>query len=177
MRKHAIWLVSTLSWLPDDNDSVNFAETYSLTENLFEAASDGYQRECLEFYESCKGLLIAWAKKGGRHETGWGILESSVKGLAALALGEGTPEAATALKTRFRQMLASEGAPPVEVCAGAAANLAKSANQLRHLDALHSIDRTLAQQDHFAVRALLLEMAGVLTEKRDSRKNGTEEVK
>ncbi len=177
LRKHAIWLVSTLSWLPDDNDSVNFAETYSLTENLFEAASDGYQRECLEFYESCKGLLIAWAKKGGRHETGWGILESSVKGLAALALGEGTPEAATALKTRFRQMLASEGAPPVEVCASAAANLAKSANQLRHLDALHSIDRTLAQQDHFAVRALLLEMAGVLTEKRDSRKNGTEEVK
>ncbi|KRA31748.1 hypothetical protein ASD68_13990 [Rhodanobacter sp. Root627] len=162
LRKHAIWLVSTLSWLPDDNDSVNFAEAYSLTENLFEAASDGYRRDCLEFYESCKALLIAWAKKGGRHETGWGILETSVEGLAALAIGEGTPEAATALKTRFRQMLVSEGAPPAEVRARAAAHLARSANQLRHLDALRSIDRTLAQQDHFAVRALLLEMADIL---------------
>ncbi len=162
LRRHAIWLVSTLSWLPDDNDSVNFAETYSLTENLFEAASDGYQRDCLEFYESCKGLLIEWAKKGGRHETGWGILETSVEGLAALAIGEGTPEAVTALKKRFRQMLASEGAPPAEACARAAANLTRSANQLQHHYAVRSIDRTLAQQDHSTVRALLLEMAGLL---------------
>jgi hypothetical protein len=162
LRRHAIWLVSTLSWLPDDNESVNFAETYSLTENLFEAAFDGYQRDCLEFYERCTGLLIAWAKKGGRHETGWGILETSVEGLAALAIGEGTPEAVTALKTRFHQMLASEGAPSPEVRARAATNLARSANQLRHLDALHSIDRTLAQQDHPTVRTLLLEMVDVL---------------
>ncbi|MGH8145261.1 MAG: hypothetical protein ACREPY_02925 [Rhodanobacteraceae bacterium] len=94
--------------------------------------------------------------------SGWGILETSVKGLATLAIGEATPEAATALKTRFREMPASEGAPPAEVRARAAANLARSANQLRHLDAVHSIDRTLAQQDHSTVRALLLEMADVL---------------
>src|SRR5699024_7871336 len=126
------------------------------------AASNGYRRDCLEFYKICKGLLIAWAKKGGRHETGWGILETSVKGLAALAIGEETPEAATALKTRFREMLASEGAPSTEVRAHAAANLAKVANQFWHLDAVHSIDRTLAQQDHSTVCVLLSEMVDVL---------------
>jgi hypothetical protein len=162
LRKHAVWLVSILSWLPDDKDSVSFAENYSLTENLFEAASDGYQRDCLEFYESCKGLLIAWAKKGGRHETGWGILETSIEALAALAIREGTPEAATALKTRFSEMLASQGAPSAEVRARVAANLARGANQLRHHYAVRSIDRMLAQQDHSTVRALLLEIAGVL---------------
>src|SRR5690606_13652340 len=41
LRKHAIWLISTLSWLPNDKESVTFAENYSLTESLFEAASDG----------------------------------------------------------------------------------------------------------------------------------------
>lgn len=162
LRKHAVWLVSTLSWLPDDKDSVNFAENYSLTESLFEAASDGYQRDCLEFYESCKGLLIAWAKKGGRHETGWGILETSVEALVALAIREGTPEAMTTLKTRLSEMLASQGAPPAEVRARAATNLARGANQLRHHDAVRSIDRMLAQQDHSTVRALLLEMADTI---------------
>jgi len=162
LRKHAVWLVSTLSWIPDDRDSVTFAENYSLTETLFEAASDGHLRNCLEFYESCKGLLIAWAKKGGRHETGWGILEASVEGLAALAIGEGTPQAVTALKAQFRQMLSSEGAPSAEVRNRAAANLMRDANHLRDIHSVRSIDRTLAQQDHSTVRALLLEMADVL---------------
>ena len=162
LRKHAVWLVSTLSWLPNDKDSVTFAENYSLTEKLFEAASDGYRRGCSEFYESCKELLIAWAKKGGGHESGWGILETSIKGLAALAIGERTPQSATALKMRLGEMLASEGAPPAGARARAADELAKNANQVRQLHTFHSIDRTLAQQDHATVRALLLEMADIL---------------
>ncbi len=163
LRKHAIWLVSTLSWLPDDRESVNFAENYSLTENLFEAASDGQQRDCLEFYESCKRLLMAWAKKGGRHETGRGILETAVNGLVALAINEGTPAAATALKTQFREMLASDGAPPLELRTRAAARLARSANEFRHPGAVHSrIDNALAQLDQAAVRKLIREMAEIL---------------
>src|SRR6185312_7965375 len=30
LKKHAIWLISTLSWLPNDKDSVTFAENYSV---------------------------------------------------------------------------------------------------------------------------------------------------
>lgn len=164
LRKHAVWLISTLSWIPDDKDSVTFAENYSITENVFEAASDGYQRDCLEFYGCCKELLIAWAKKGGRQETGWGILETSIKALVALAIGEGTPEVAAALKTQFRKMLASEGAPSAEVRARTAANLTRNANQLQHRHSFHSIDRTLARQDDATVRTLLLEMAEILAD-------------
>lgn len=163
LRKHAIWLVSTLSWLPDDRESVTFAENYSLTENLFEAASDGYRRDCLEFYENCKELLIAFAKKGGKHETGWGILERTVSGLVALAISEGTPAAATALKTQFRKMLASDGAPQPELRTRAAASLARSANEFRRPGAMHSrIEHTLAQLDYAAVRALIHEMVEIL---------------
>jgi hypothetical protein len=164
LRKHAVWLISTLSWIPDDKDSVTFAENYSITENVFEAASDGYQRDCLEFYGCCKELLIAWAKKGGRQETGWGILETSIKALVALAIGEGTPEVAAALKTQFRKMLASKGAPSAEVRARTAANLTRNANQLQHRHSFHSIDRTLARQDDATVRTLLLEMAEILAD-------------
>ncbi|KDB58217.1 hypothetical protein AZ16_1187 [Bordetella bronchiseptica B18-5 (C3)] len=163
LRKHAIWLVSTLSWLPEDKESVTFAANYSLTENLFEAASGGYQRECRGFYETCKRLLLGWARKGGRHETGWGILETAVNGLVALAIGEGTQAAATVLKTEFREMLNSEGAPPPELRARAATRLARSVDEFRHADATHSrIDHVLAQLDQAAVRALMREMAEIL---------------
>jgi|TARA_R100000049_G_scaffold4346_1_gene9876 hypothetical protein len=166
LREHAIWLVSTLSWLPDDGNSVTFIENYSLTENLFEAASEGYRRDCLEFYESCKRLLIAWAKKGGKHETGWGILETSIKGLVALVIGERAPRAATALKAQLNEMLNSEDAPSAEVRARAAGNLIRSANQLRHENIGRPIDQTLAQQDTSAVRGLLLEVADILAAER-----------
>ncbi len=163
LRKHAIWLVSTLSWLPDDRDSVIYAENFNLTESFFEAASGALRRDCLEYYECCKRLLMGWASKGGRHETGWGILEQTVKGLVALAIGEGTPAAATALKTQFREMLNNDGAPAPELRARAAASLARSANEFRRRDAVHSqIEYALAQLDHAAVRTLILEMVEIL---------------
>lgn len=163
LRKHAVWLVSTLSWLPNDKESVTFVANYSLTENLFEAASDGYRRECPEFYEACKRLLLDWAKKGGRHETGWGILETTINAMIALAIGEGTPAAVTALKTKFREMLNSEGALPSELRARVATRLAKSADEFRHVGTTHSrIDHALGQLDQAAVRTLTREMAEIL---------------
>ncbi|QNI04082.1 hypothetical protein HXW73_14725 [Halomonas sp. SH5A2] len=163
LRRHAVWLISTLSWLPDDRDAVIFVEQYSLTENLFEAAWEGQQRNCPEFYESCKRLLMVWANKGGRHETVWGIFERAIMGLIALTISEGTPVTATALKTQFREMLSSEGAPSPELRGRTAANLIRSANQFRHLGAMHSrIEYVLAQLDQTAVSSLVHEMAEIL---------------
>ena len=79
-----------------------------------------------------------------------------------MAIGEGTPEAATTLKTQFREMLVSEGAPSAEVRVRTAANLARSATELRRRGTAHLINRTLTQQNPSTVRALLLEMAGIL---------------
>lgn len=162
LKQHAVWLVSTLSWIPDNREAVHFVENHSFTDSIFEAALNGHQRECLAFYERCKELLIAWARKGGRHETGWGILETAVKGLTALAIREGTPEAVIVLKTQLRKMLAGTESPAMELRANAATNLARSANQIRHFDGFRSIDRVLAQQDQGAVRKLLLEMADII---------------
>lgn len=163
LRGHAIWLVSTLSWLPDDKDSVIFVAKYSLTDLLFEAALDGYRWECLEFYEASKQLLMDWARKGGRHETGWGILETATKGLVTLAIAEGTQAATTVLKTKFSAMLNSEGAPAQELRIRAATKMARNADDFRNSGALHSrLDYMLAQLDQAAVRTLMHEMAEIL---------------
>lgn len=163
LRKHAMWLVSTLSWLPDDRESVIFAENYTFTESLFEAAMGGLQRDCLEYYESCRRLLMAWASKGGKHETGGAILEHAIKGLVALAMSEGTAAAATALKTQLRQMFNSNEAASPKLRARAAASLTRSANDFRRYDAMHSpIEYALAQLDRTAVRTLMLEIVEIL---------------
>ena len=162
LRRHAVWLVSTLSWIPDDREAVGFVENHAFTESLFESALNGRQRECAEFYECCKEILLAWALKAGKHDTGWGILETAVKGLVALVILEGTPEAATALKTQFRELLAREGAPSMELRTRSATSLTRSANSARRFDGFRSIDRSLAQQDQGAVRELLLQMADIV---------------
>ncbi|QOJ09662.1 hypothetical protein [Nitrosomonas sp. H1_AOB3] len=38
LRKHARWLIATLTWIPDDKDTVTFVENFQMTETLFEAA-------------------------------------------------------------------------------------------------------------------------------------------
>ncbi|WOD12354.1 hypothetical protein RPW65_05725 [Pseudomonas sp. NyZ704] len=162
LRRHAVWLISTLTWVPDDREAVSFVENYSLTESFFEAAVSGRKRDCEEFYECCKEHLIAWANKGGKHQNGREILEHSIKGLVALAIWEGTPHAVASLKIQLRNMLAREGAPSMELRADAAINLTRSANQLRRYEGYGAINHALAQQDQGAVRALLLKMADIL---------------
>lgn len=163
LRKHSLWLISTLSWLPDDKDSVTFAENYSVTESLFEAGFDGHQRDCIEFYEGCKGLLMSWARKGGRHETGWGIFETATKALVALTVTEGTIGSTTALKAKFREMLGGEGAPSTEVRARAAAELERSVNDFQRVGLSRSrIDHELAQQDQATMQTLMHEMTDIL---------------
>ncbi|MEZ5464060.1 MAG: DUF2254 family protein [Lysobacteraceae bacterium] len=163
LRKHSVWLVSTLSWLPDDFETVTFVDSYSFSERVFEAASDGLRRGCREFYESCKNLLIRWAKVGGRREAGWGILETSVKALVALALSETSSNAWEALQAKLQEMLRADDGPSAEARERAAAELTRSGSYLQGYGGHDSIDRALAQLDQASVRSRLLEMAALIS--------------
>ncbi|GLO59452.1 hypothetical protein PPUJ20066_54880 [Pseudomonas putida] len=141
---------------------MTFVETFYLTDSLFNAAVEGYRRDCRDFYLDCQSLLLSWAKKGGRLETGWGILERAIKGLIALAIEEGTPDAVRTMKQRLGEMLASVGAPQEDARVRAAAGLDSAADQLGQRRAGSSIDRALARLDHAQVGALLREIAIIL---------------
>lgn len=162
LRRHAVGLMYTLSWLPDDRESVAFIEALSLTDNLFEAALDGSGRGCMEFHAACKELLLNWAKKGGRQETGWGSLGRAIKALVALAIMEGADEAAQALNTKFGEMLASDGAPSEEIRQRTAEHLRTRAHELGSYHSFQSVDRALALQEPAIVRELLLTMVDML---------------
>ncbi|WP_342651232.1 hypothetical protein [Pseudomonas sp. REB1044] len=167
--RHADWLLATLSWIPDDRETVTFVENFALTECLFESAWNSFRRGGDELYTQSRKLLMGWGKKGGRHETGWDILNSAVKGLTALALAEGGEDSLTNLQVELRAMLASDGAPSQEIRQRAADRLTERAHNPFGDRAFRSIDRILGQQTPNRVRDALLEMAQILADEPQPR--------
>jgi hypothetical protein len=47
LEKNAIWLISVISWIPEDKATTQFVENFSMTELLFEAALDALERESI----------------------------------------------------------------------------------------------------------------------------------
>src|SRR5207237_5208804 len=105
----AIWLISVLSWVPDNKETVALVENYGMTETLFEAAIDAHNRVCEEVAEQVRDLLFSWTFKAGKYETGWAILERACYGLATLELIQGRD--GSALITAISERLAKENAP------------------------------------------------------------------
>ena len=82
-----------------------------MTEILFEVARDAHYRGCEEISGKARDLLLSWAFKAGRHQTGRGILEQSLGGLATLVLGSGDAQATSKLESAISKRLAEDNAP------------------------------------------------------------------
>lgn len=162
LRKHARWLIATLSWIPDDKDTVTFVENYRMTETLFEAAMDASNRDCEEISNEIGEMLLSWTFKGGRYQTGWGILERGLCGLAVLALMDGD-EQISKLKSAVATRMLSESAPAQEISDRAASEILERAATLYKQGHWSSrIERAVDQADHEKLRPLLEEIAGLL---------------
>jgi hypothetical protein len=158
LQNHAIWLISVLSWIPDDKDTIAFIETFSVTALLFEVAQDAMTRGSDEVSETARNMLLAWAFKAGRHNVGWAILERSMCALATLALWR-DGSLVTWLKAELTKMLDTEKAPEQEIRDNAARGLRRHAETLYgakfDLSQIHSAMR---QIDQAKMRPLLQEI-------------------
>lgn len=165
LRKHARWLIATLSWIPDDKDTVTFVENYRMTETLFEAAMGARNRDCEEISNEIGEMLLSWTFNGGRYQTGWGILERGLCGLAVLALMNGD-EQVSRLKSAVATRMLSESAPAQEISDRAASEILERAATLYRQGHWSSrIESAVDQADHEKLRPLLEEIAGLLREK------------
>jgi hypothetical protein len=164
LRKHALWLIYTLSWVPDDEETVNFVENYQLTETLFNAAIDAYHRSCPDIFIELKKLLMDWAFKGGKYQTGWGILERSLYGIAILALIDNS-SAFEGVKSQIAGRLSQSNAPAQEIRDRTARNIRSKAVTLFRQDRwiLSRIERKMSQMDHDMMKSALEELANILS--------------
>lgn len=163
LRRHASWLISTLSFVPEDVESVRFVENSRMTETLFEAAADARSRDCSEVAADIAGLLLSWTFKGGRFHTGWGILERGLYGAAALALAGG--DAVTAkLKADIAARVGTLELPDKDVrdrTARAMRGRARTLYRQGHWGS--SIESAMAQLDRENLQSLLEEIADLIS--------------
>ena len=162
LRRSALWLISVLSWVPDDKEVVAFVANYGMTESLFDAAIDAHNRGCDGVAEQVRDLLLSWAFKAGKYETGWAILERACYGLATLDLMRGKDD--SALIAAISEHLAKENAPDQAIRDRAAREIRERvATPWRDRHSLSSIEYAMGQIEEGKLRPLLEEIANRLS--------------
>lgn len=164
IRRHALWLVHVLGWVPDDMDAVSFVENLQMTETLFDIALDAHQRDCEEVSLKVGKTLLSWAFKGGKHQTGWGILHQSMFALATLAILRGGGAHSDQLKQTISEYLAGENPPDQELCDQASREIRrKAATRYGQEFSLSRIEHAMQNVDHEQLTLLLTEIADILS--------------
>lgn len=80
--RHADWLICALSWVPDTDEAVQFAETCSLTSSLSDFALEVANSEHDSIRETAVDLVLGWAFKSARRGS---RLHSPAKCIATIA--------------------------------------------------------------------------------------------
>lgn len=163
LQKHARWLIATLTWIPDDKETVTFIENFQMTETLFEAAINAHNRGCDEIAKEIGEILLSWTFKGVRYQTGWGTLDRGLCGAAVIALmgGDGWT---TELMTSVEAKLSEESAPEQDIRDRAAREIRERAARLYRDGHWSSrIEMGIAHADHEELRPLLEEIAQSLS--------------
>lgn len=164
IEKHAGWLISVISWIPEDKATTAFVENFSTTQLLFEAAIDALLRNSEFVAESARSVLIGWTFKAGRHASGWGTLEEGLLALATLVLWKEELQLVTWLKAEIIKRLGQEDAPNSEIRDRTARNLRRKAVSLRRRELeLNPIHRAMGQLEPAKLRTLLKEIADLLS--------------
>ncbi|MFC1884659.1 DUF2254 family protein [Thermodesulfobacteriota bacterium] len=161
LRKSALWLISVLSWVPDEKDAVTFAETWQMTESLFETALDAKQRDCDDIALRTRELLLSWAFKAGRHQTGWGTFERAFYGLACLNIIFDMDN--DVLLKDIDKRLGSKNAPELAIRLRAS-NIIREEARSYHDDrfTIRAIENAMVQVDQDKLKILLSAIADQL---------------
>ncbi len=158
-----------LSWIPDDRESVDFAESYGVTEELFEAATSAEGLGAAKLAATARKLLLDWSIKLGAGQPYH--FEEALRGVALTTFyGDETANVAW-LKAEIPKALARKPVPQ-SVLDDVARRLRTKAASFRPNDyATSRIDAVMQRVDRAKMQSLLVDVANVI-----SPSTSTEEV-
>lgn len=165
LENSAVWLISLYSWIPDDAESVGFVENYQLVEKIFDVAFEAGRRECWHFLDSAFDLLLNWAIRTGKYQTGWGGFEKAIYGIASLiAVFGNVPSKKAPMEDRLFTKLQAVSSYDQERRSRLARNISQRALNSNHQESRYSkIDAALSQQRSDIVRPILERVAAILS--------------
>lgn len=164
IRRHALWLISTLDWIPDDQETVTFVEDFKITETLFKAAMDARDRGCDEIANKIGKVLLSWTFKGGKFQTRGSVLERGLCACAVFAL-MGGEEQVSSFKTAINSRILSNVALTQEMRDRAAIGIREKIEKLQTQEPFpwSQIGVELSKADYESFRSLLQEVANILS--------------
>ena len=160
LRKSAIWLISVLSWIPDDEETIKFIERFRIADSIFESAVDAHKRGCGIEALKIRSLLLGWTHKAGKYQTGWASLETACCGLACLNLILELPD--ERLFTDIDAYISRDDAPNFDIRSRTASDLHEEADKYRSGYGHSNIDMAMAHADQSRLGMLLHGMANHL---------------
>lgn len=153
LRRSANWLIYVLSWIPDDEETIKYIETYRISDKIFESALDAHKRGCDTAALEIRDLLLIWTRKVGKYQTGWASLEKACCGLASLNLILELSD--ENLLTDIDTYVSKEDTPNFAIRSRTASDLRKEADKFRSEYCHGDIDMAMAHVDQSRLRVLL----------------------
>ena len=166
LRKYALFLIYVLSWIPDDEETIKYIETFRIADNIFESTVDAYKRGCDKEALEIRDLLLSWTYKAGKYQTGWATLEKACCGLACLNLILELPD--EKLLSDIDAYLTKDEAPKIDIRSRVASDLHEEAEKYRTGYGHDAIDIAMSQVDQAKLRDLLHEIANHLCPETNS---------
>ncbi len=157
LRKSAHWLIYVLSWIPDNEETIKYIETFRIADNIFESTVDAYKRGCDKEALEIRDLLLSWTYKAGKYHTGRATLEKACCGLACLNLILELPD--KKLLSDIDAYLMKDEVPKIDIRSKVASDLHEEAEKYRTGYGHDAIDIAMSQVDQAKLRDLLHEIA------------------
>ena len=86
LQKHALWLISSFSFIPDDQEAIDLLEKYNMTEVIFESAYKVLDRNYKDIANDIRKILIDWVFKAAKYECNHQPLGYGMLGATCLAI-------------------------------------------------------------------------------------------
>lgn len=162
IEKHATWLLSVISWIPEQKETILFVENFSMTDTLFELARDTLLRNNGVVAERAREILVDWVFAAGRYS--WGRLEHGLEALAALALSKEEAQLGTWLEAKIARKLKPDEPFDSDLLDQTARNLRRLAVSFHPREfETNSVKRAMAEVDPTKLRQLLTAIADMLS--------------
>lgn len=153
LRKSARRLIYVLSWIPDNEETVKYIETYQIADDIFKSAVDAHRHGCDTEAIEIRELLLSWTCKVGKYQTGWASLQAACRGLACLNLILELPD--EKLLTDIDAYISKDDAPTFDIRSRTASDLREKVDQYRSGYGHGDIDMAMARVDQSRIRVLL----------------------
>jgi len=131
---------------------------------LFEAAMDAHFRDCHDTSLKIQKLIVNWAFKAGKYQTGWATLEQSIYALVTLALTTGGQQRFDAVKQQLITRFSGDSAISQEIRDHTACDIRETAETIyRREFETRPVEYHMNKLDQNTLRDSLVKIANLLS--------------